>query len=68
MTTTTCLKGAPFDQVIHHYERVFVVAEVDDTYVYHIHLGDNNKHYLETSCIDIILLIPIVIIFGRDYA
>lgn len=31
--------NAPFGDIIHHYDRVFVVAEVDDTYIYHIHLG-----------------------------
>ena len=35
---TTCQPGAPFSDIIHHYDRVFVVAEVDDTYIYHVHL------------------------------
>lgn len=34
---TTCT-GAPFSNEIRHYDRVFVVAEVDDTYIYHVHL------------------------------
>jgi hypothetical protein len=33
------MKGAPFSEEIDYHEKVFVVAEVDDTYVYHIHLG-----------------------------
>lgn len=40
ITTTQCSKEAPFDSVIYHHNRVFVVAEVDDTYVYHVHLGE----------------------------
>ena len=36
--TTKCSKQAPFDDTIYHHKRVFVVAEVDDTYVYHTHL------------------------------
>lgn len=39
IATSQCMKGAPFDTVMYHHKRVFVVAEVDDTYVYHIHLG-----------------------------
>ena len=35
----TCRHGAPFSNVVHYYRRVFVVAEVDDSYVYHIHVG-----------------------------
>jgi len=38
VTTTKCAKQAPFDTIIYHHKRVFVVAEVDDTYVYHTHL------------------------------
>ena len=38
-TNSTCMKGAPFSEEIDYHEKVFVVAEVDDTYVYHIHLG-----------------------------
>ena len=38
-TTTACANNAPFDNTIYHHKKVFVVAEVDDTYVYHIHLG-----------------------------
>ena len=38
-TTAKCNAGAPFDNLVHHVNNVFVVAEVDDTYVYHTHLG-----------------------------
>jgi hypothetical protein len=34
-----CAAQAPFDSTVYHQDRVFVVAEVDDTYVYHTHLG-----------------------------
>jgi len=34
----TCEQGAPFSDNIVYHKRVFVVGEVDDTYVYHIHL------------------------------
>lgn len=37
-TVTKCLFKAPFDRNIYHYNRVFVVAQVDDTYIYHIHI------------------------------
>jgi len=33
-----CAPGTPFTEHVYFHERVFVVAEVDDTYVYHIHL------------------------------
>jgi hypothetical protein len=36
-----CLSQAPFDSTVYHHDRVFVVAEVDDTYVYHTHLGEH---------------------------
>jgi len=36
--SSSCLPGAPWSQAVVHHQRVFVVAEVDDTYVYHIHL------------------------------
>lgn len=35
----SCARGAPFSGQIYYYKRVFVVAEVDDSYVYHIHVG-----------------------------
>ena len=38
--TGTCLPGAPYSNEFDYHERVFVVAESDDTYVYHLHLGD----------------------------
>jgi hypothetical protein len=34
-----CAAQAPFDSTVYYQDRVFVVAEVDDTYVYHTHLG-----------------------------
>ena len=34
----SCLPGAPWSQAVARHQRVFVVAQVDDTYVYHIHL------------------------------
>jgi hypothetical protein len=34
----TCQARAPFQSHYHYYDRVFVVAQVDDTFVYHIHL------------------------------
>jgi hypothetical protein len=37
-TVTKCLSKAPFDNNIYHYNRVFVVAQVDDTFIYHIHI------------------------------
>jgi hypothetical protein len=37
-TVTKCLSKAPFDHNIYHYNRVFVVAQVDDTFIYHIHI------------------------------
>ena len=33
-----CTDGAPWTSDVHFYEKVFVVAEVDDTYLYHVHL------------------------------
>ena len=33
-----CHKGAPFSEIVVREKRIFVVAEVDDTYVYHVHL------------------------------
>jgi len=38
VTVTKCLSKAPFDNNIYHYNRVFVVAQVDDTFIYHIHI------------------------------
>lgn len=35
---STCGKNAPFARTYHNYDRIFVVAQVDDTFVYHIHL------------------------------
>eukprot|EP01038_Epipyxis_sp_PR26KG_P010064 gene10064-13524_t len=37
-THIVCDRGAPFDTKVYFHEKVFIVAEVDDTYVYHIHL------------------------------
>ena len=37
-TVTKCLSKAPFDNNIYHFNRVFVVAQVDDTFIYHIHI------------------------------
>jgi hypothetical protein len=34
-----CSNSTPFSNIVFYQEKVFVVAEVDDTYVYHIHLG-----------------------------
>ena len=34
----TCMHGAPFTQEFEYHDKVFVVAEVDDSYVYHLHL------------------------------
>lgn len=34
-----CNPGAPFTDIYEHHEKIFVVAESDDTYVYHLHLG-----------------------------
>lgn len=34
----SCRRGAPFSEVVVHVKRLFIVAEVDDTYVYHVHL------------------------------
>ena len=33
-----CKTGAPFSELFVFHKRVFVVAEVDDTYSYHVHL------------------------------
>eukprot|EP00605_Chrysophyceae_sp_TOSAG23-4_P001612 GSChrysophyteH1.ASY1.ANO1.1772.1 assembled CDS len=33
-----CNKGAPWSTEVHSVSEVFVIGEVDDTYVYHIHL------------------------------
>ena len=38
VTVTKCYLKAPFDRYIYHYNRVFVVAQVDDTFIYHIHI------------------------------
>lgn len=35
---TTCKKDAPWSREVEFHDRVFVVAEVDDTFVYHIHV------------------------------
>lgn len=37
-TAYFCDKGAPWDTEVIYHKRVFVVNEVDDTYVYHIHV------------------------------
>ena len=37
-TAYTCEEGAPWDTDVVYHRRVFVVSEVDDTYVYHIHV------------------------------
>ena len=34
-----CPEQTPFGQSIKRVNRVFVVAQVDDSYIYHIHLG-----------------------------
>jgi hypothetical protein len=34
----SCLPGTPWSRDVVRYKRVFVVNEVDDTYVYHIHV------------------------------
>ena len=39
LLNSTCARESLFGGNIEHYRRVFVVAEVDDTYVYHTHLG-----------------------------
>jgi hypothetical protein len=36
---TSCRHNTPFGSEVRFVDRIFVVAEVDDTYVYHIHLG-----------------------------
>jgi hypothetical protein len=41
-TVFLCDRGAPWSNDVHQVEKVFVVAEVDDTYIYHIHLGKHN--------------------------
>lgn len=38
ITISKCHSKAPFDQMIYYYDKVFVIAQVDDTYIYHIHL------------------------------
>lgn len=43
---TKCSPKAPFDDTIYHHDRVFIVAEVDDTYVYHTHLGTSTTAIL----------------------
>ena len=37
-----CNPGTPYSDFYEHHEKVFVVAESDDTYVYHLHLGNSN--------------------------
>jgi hypothetical protein len=34
-----CVPDAPYGSEVSYHERVFVVAEVDDSYIYHIHMG-----------------------------
>lgn len=34
----SCEEGAPWETEVIYHKRVFVVSEVDDTYVYHIHV------------------------------
>jgi len=60
----TCFAGAPFSHTVHFYERVFVVAEVDDTYVYHIHVGKYNSIPLRYT----VLLNLSFVIMSRDHA
>lgn len=38
-TVKACSDGAPFSSNVTYIKKIFLVAEVDDTYIYHIHLG-----------------------------
>ena len=49
-----CLAGTPYSDEYDYHERVFVVAEHDDTYVYHLHLG-------ETDFLPLSVLLPSVL-------
>lgn len=53
-----CMPGAPFSDEFERHERVFVVGEHDDTFVYHLHLGSDSKvfkfiGFYVLSCINI---------------
>ena len=53
-----CMPGAPFSDEFERHERVFVVGEHDDTFVYHLHLGSDSKVFkficfYVLSCINI---------------
>lgn len=52
------MPGAPFSDEFERHERVFVVGEHDDTFVYHLHLGRDSKvfkfiGFYVLSCINI---------------
>jgi hypothetical protein len=40
MESFKCKKGAPWSEEVYYTDRLFVIAEVDDTFIYHIHLGE----------------------------
>lgn len=37
-----CRRNTPYGDDVVHHKKVFVLAEVDDSYVYHLHLGTLN--------------------------
>jgi hypothetical protein len=48
-----CRPGAPYSDEFERHQRVFVVGEHDDTFVYHLHLGINPLFTHTLPCIGI---------------
>ena len=42
----TCIPGAPYSDEFDFHDKVFVVAETDDTHIYHLHLGNEDTYII----------------------
>ena len=42
----TCSPGTPYSDEFDFHDKVFVVAETDDTHVYHLHLGNKDTYII----------------------